>query len=93
MKILNKQIFYLLVGLIIALTIFSLLFRDFTGNELLSSMIALAVAAVPEGLPAVLSIILSVGVGRMAQKDHYQKCPRWKPWAAWASFVQIKPAR
>lgn len=67
-KILNKQIFYTLIVLIIGLTLFSIFFRDFTGNELISSMIALAVSAVPEGLPAVLSIILSVGVSRMAQE-------------------------
>ncbi|MCB5953186.1 HAD-IC family P-type ATPase [Enterococcus sp. BWT-B8] len=68
MKILNKQIFYTLAALITGLTVFSIFFRDFTGSKLLSSMIALAVSAVPEGLPAVLSIILSVGVARMAQK-------------------------
>lgn len=69
MKLLNKQIFFFLVGLIIFLTIFSILFRDFTADKLLSSMIALAVSAVPEGLPAVLSIILSVGVTRMARQQ------------------------
>lgn len=69
MKTLNKQIFYTLVVLIVGLVLFSLVFRDFTGNELLSAMIALAVSAVPEGLPAVLSIILSVGVSRMAHKQ------------------------
>lgn len=68
MKILNKQIFYTICVLIVCLAIFSVMFRDFTGNELLSAMIALAVSAVPEGLPAVLSIILSVGVARMAQE-------------------------
>lgn len=68
MKQLNKQIFYILAALIMFLVVFSLLFRDFTGGELVSAMIALAVSAVPEGLPAVLSIILSVGVTRMATK-------------------------
>ncbi|MHC5228096.1 HAD-IC family P-type ATPase [Enterococcus sp. LJL99] len=76
MKVLNKQIFYALSVLIIALVIFSLFFRDFTGTELVSAMIALAVSAVPEGLPAVLSIILSVGVSRMArQKAIIKKMP------------------
>jgi len=31
--------------------------------------VSLAVAAVPEGLPAVLSVVLSIGVQRMAQRD------------------------
>lgn len=68
MKQLNKQIFYILAALISFLVVFSLMFREFTGGELVSAMIALAVSAVPEGLPAVLSIILSVGVTRMAVK-------------------------
>ncbi|WP_348920304.1 HAD-IC family P-type ATPase [Enterococcus rotai] len=68
MKQLNKQIFLFLMGLILFLVLFSLFFRDLSASELLSSMIALAVSAVPEGLPAVLSIILSVGVTRMARQ-------------------------
>lgn len=76
MKLLNKQIFFILSGLIVFLVVFSVMFREFTGEELLSSMIALAVSAVPEGLPAVLSIILSVGVTRMAkQKAIIKKMP------------------
>ena len=68
MKQLNKQIFLFLMGLIVFLVLFSLFFRELSASELLSSMIALAVSAVPEGLPAVLSIILSVGVTRMARQ-------------------------
>ncbi len=37
-------------------------------GELLLSLISLAVAAVPEGLPAIISIILSLGVQTMARK-------------------------
>lgn len=68
MKQLNKQIFFVLTVLIIGLVLFSLIYRDMTASELMSSMIALAVSAVPEGLPAVLSIILSVGVTRMTKQ-------------------------
>lgn len=37
-------------------------------GELLLSLISLAVASVPEGLPAIISIILSLGVQAMARK-------------------------
>lgn len=69
MKLMNKQIFAVVAGLIVFLVIFSFFYRDMTGDELLSAMIALAVSAIPEGLPAVLSIILSVGVTRMARQN------------------------
>ncbi|MCL2114442.1 MAG: HAD-IC family P-type ATPase [Streptococcaceae bacterium] len=69
MKHLNKQIFIILLILVIGLIIFSQFHRDFSFEEMVSWMIVLAVSAVPEGLPAVLSIILSVGVTRMATKQ------------------------
>ena len=47
---------------------FSLLFRDMPVSELVLSLISLAVAAVPEGLPAIISIILSLGVQAMARR-------------------------
>lgn len=76
MKRLNKQIFGILAILIVFLLIFSLMFRDFSSKDLVSAMIALAVSAVPEGLPAVLSIILAMGVGRMAyEKAIIKKMP------------------
>ncbi len=58
MKLMNKQIFAVVAGLIVFLVIFSFFYRDMTGDELLSAMIALAVSAIPEGFPAVLSILL-----------------------------------
>lgn len=76
MKKLNKQIFGILAVLIAFLLVFSLMFRDSSSYELVSAMIALAVSAVPEGLPAVLSIILAMGVGRMAyEKAIIKKMP------------------
>ncbi|MEG1210401.1 MAG: cation-transporting P-type ATPase [Leclercia sp.] len=65
---LGKAIFALIMLMMAALFIFSLVLRDMPLGELLLSLISLAVAAVPEGLPAIISIILSLGVQAMARK-------------------------
>ncbi len=56
------------LAMMVALFFFSLALRDIPLGELLLSLISLAVAAVPEGLPAIISIILSLGVQAMARK-------------------------
>ena len=65
---LGKAIFAIILAMMVALFIFSLALRDIPMGELLLSLISLAVAAVPEGLPAIISIILSLGVQTMARK-------------------------
>ncbi len=45
------------------------LFRDYSLQELFLMIIALTVAAIPEGLPAIMSIILAIGVQRMAGRN------------------------
>ncbi|MCL2347514.1 MAG: HAD-IC family P-type ATPase, partial [Planctomycetaceae bacterium] len=50
------------------LYIYGYVVRGYEPGMLLMNVIALAVAAVPEGLPAILSIILAVGVQNMARR-------------------------
>lgn len=65
---LGKAIFVIILAMMVALFAFSIALRDIPLGELLLSLISLAVAAVPEGLPAIISIILSLGVQAMARK-------------------------
>lgn len=73
---LGKAIFIIILVMMAALFVFSVLFRDMPVSELMLSLISLAVASVPEGLPAIISIILSLGVQTMArQKAIIRKLP------------------
>ncbi|WP_435608459.1 cation-transporting P-type ATPase [Pseudomonas knackmussii] len=65
--LLGKRIFQLILGMMVALFIIGFFWHDYPFGELLLSLISLAVASVPEGLPAIVSIILSLGVQRMAR--------------------------
>lgn len=65
----GKTIAIVIIVIGILVYLFGYFFRDYDPGELLLSVIGLSIAAVPEGLPAILSIILAIGVQNMAKRN------------------------
>ena len=49
--------------------VFGVLVRGFSAGEMFMTVVSLAVAAIPEGLPTILTITLAIGVTRLAGRN------------------------
>ena len=71
---LGKILSFLAVGICVFLFVVAVLQKRDVGDMLLTS-VSLAVAAVPEGLPAIVTIVLALSVSRMVQEVTKQGFP------------------
>ncbi|MGN8247213.1 cation-translocating P-type ATPase [Cellulomonas soli] len=66
---LGSQLSLLILVMAVVMLVIGRLVHGFEGAELISAAIGFAVAAVPEGLPALVTITLALGVQQMARRN------------------------
>jgi potassium/sodium efflux P-type ATPase len=65
----GKKLAVTILSLAAILFLFGYFVQDYEINEIFMAVISLAVAAIPEGLPAIMTITLAIGVQRMANRN------------------------
>jgi magnesium-transporting ATPase (P-type) len=65
----GKVLSFAILGMAVVMFLIGWLLHGFGIDELFSAAIGFAVAAIPEGLPAIMTITLAIGVQRMVQRN------------------------
>ncbi|MGF6931095.1 magnesium-transporting ATPase (P-type) [Paraburkholderia sp. UCT70] len=61
--------------------------------EIFQAVVGIAVSLIPEGLPAIITITLAIGVQRMAQRNASSAgSQRWKRWVPYRGSARTRPA-
>jgi magnesium-transporting ATPase (P-type) len=69
MDVFGRKLSMIIVLISIALFALGYFARDFGVTEMVMAVVSLAVAAIPQGLPAIMTVTLALGVQRMADRN------------------------
>jgi magnesium-transporting ATPase (P-type) len=69
MRAFGRRLTAAVLGACAAVFAFGVLVRGYAATEMFMAVVGIAVASIPEGLPAVMTITLAIGVQRMARRQ------------------------